>query len=43
MNTAFLLMAQCGGKVIVPIEDKRRDYFFTPEFAQTFRAQAKHP
>ncbi len=27
MNTAFLLMAQYGGKVIIPIEDVCRDYF----------------
>ncbi|MGB6399815.1 MAG: pyocin activator PrtN family protein [Bradyrhizobium sp.] len=27
MNTAFLLMAQYGGKTIVPIEDVCRDYF----------------
>ena len=27
MNTAFLLMAQYGGKAIVPIEDVCRDYF----------------
>jgi hypothetical protein len=27
MNTAFLLMAQYSGKVIIPIEDVCRDYF----------------
>jgi hypothetical protein len=27
MNTGFLLMAQYGGKAIVPIEDVCRDYF----------------
>ena len=27
MNTAFLLMAQYGGRAIVPIEDVCRDYF----------------
>ncbi|WP_315758312.1 MULTISPECIES: pyocin activator PrtN family protein [unclassified Bradyrhizobium] len=27
MSTAFLLMAQYGGKAIVPIEDVCRDYF----------------
>ena len=27
MNTTFLLMAQYGGKAIVPIEDVCRDYF----------------
>jgi hypothetical protein len=27
MNTAFLLMAQYGGKAIFPIEDVCRDYF----------------
>lgn len=27
INTAFLLMAQYGGKAIIPIEDVRRDYF----------------
>ena len=27
MNTPFLLMAQYGGKAIVPIEDVCRDYF----------------
>ena len=27
MNTAFLLMAQYGGKAIVPIEEVCRDYF----------------
>jgi hypothetical protein len=27
MNTAFLLMAQYGGKAIIPIEDICRDYF----------------
>jgi hypothetical protein len=27
MNTAFLLMAQYGGKAIIPIEDVCRDYF----------------
>jgi pyocin activator protein PrtN len=27
MNTAFLLLAQYGGKAIVPIEDVCRDYF----------------
>ncbi|WP_370143347.1 pyocin activator PrtN family protein [Bradyrhizobium elkanii] len=26
MNTAFLLMAQYGGKAIIPIEDECRDY-----------------
>lgn len=27
LNTAFLLMAQYGGKAIIPIEDVVRDYF----------------
>ena len=27
MNTAFLLMAQYGGKAIIPVEDVCRDYF----------------
>ena len=27
MNTSFLLMAQYGGKAIIPIEDVYRDYF----------------
>lgn len=27
MNTPFLLMAQYGGKAIIPIEDVCRDYF----------------
>jgi hypothetical protein len=27
MNTAFLLMAQYGGRAIIPIEDVCRDYF----------------
>jgi len=27
MNTAFLLMAQYGGKAIIPIEHLCRDYF----------------
>jgi hypothetical protein len=27
MNTAFLLIAQYSGKVIIPIEDVCRDYF----------------
>jgi len=27
MNTAFLLMAQYGGKAIIPIDDVCRDYF----------------
>jgi len=27
MNTAFLLMAQYGGKAIIPISDVCRDYF----------------
>ena len=27
MNTAFLLMAQYGGKAIIPINDVCRDYF----------------
>lgn len=27
MNTAFLLMAQYGGKAVIPIEDVCRDYF----------------
>jgi hypothetical protein len=27
MNTAFLLIAQYGGKAIIPIEDVCRDYF----------------
>jgi hypothetical protein len=28
MNTFFLLMAQYGGKPIIPVEDVCRDYFF---------------
>lgn len=27
LNTAFLLMAQYGGKAIIPVEDVCRDYF----------------
>jgi len=27
MNTAFLLMAQYGGRAIIPVEDVCRDYF----------------
>ena len=27
LNTTFLLMAQYGGKAIIPLEDVRRDYF----------------
>jgi hypothetical protein len=27
MNTAFLLMAQYGGKAVIPVEDVCRDYF----------------
>jgi hypothetical protein len=27
MNTAFLLMAQYGGKAVIPIEEVCRDYF----------------
>ena len=27
MNIAFLLMAQCEGKAIIPIEEVCRDYF----------------
>ena len=27
MNTAFLLMAQYGGRAIIPIEEVCRDYF----------------
>jgi hypothetical protein len=27
VNTAFLLMAQYGGKAIIPLEDVRRDFF----------------
>ncbi|MGC1695307.1 MAG: pyocin activator PrtN family protein [Pseudolabrys sp.] len=27
LNTAFLLMAQYGGKAIIPLEDVCRDYF----------------
>lgn len=27
VNTAFLLMAQYGGKVVIPIEEVCRDYF----------------
>lgn len=27
LNTAFLLMAQYGGRAVVPIEDVCRDYF----------------
>jgi hypothetical protein len=27
MNTAFLLIAQYGGRAIIPIEDVCRDYF----------------
>ncbi|MGX9576529.1 pyocin activator PrtN family protein [Mesorhizobium sp. f-mel] len=28
MNTAFLLLAQYGGKAIIPIDHVCRDYFF---------------
>lgn len=28
MNTVFLLMAQYGGKAIIPIDNVCRDYFF---------------
>lgn len=33
MNTLFLLMAQYGGRAIIPLEDVCRDYFshLTPE------------
>jgi hypothetical protein len=33
LNTAFLLMAQCNGKAIIPLADVCRDYFshLTPE------------
>lgn len=33
MNTLFLLMAQYGGKAIIPVDDVCRDYFahLTPE------------
>lgn len=33
MNTFFLLMAQYGGKAVIPVEDVCRDYFFhlTPD------------
>ncbi len=33
MNTAFLLMAQYGGRAIIPVDDVCRDYFshLTPE------------
>ena len=33
MNTAFLLMAQYGGKPVIPIKDVCRDFFthLTPE------------
>lgn len=27
INTAFLLMAQYGGKAVIPLTDVRRDYF----------------
>lgn len=27
MNTAFILMAQCGAKAIIPIDEVCRDYF----------------
>lgn len=27
LNTAFLLMAQYGGKAVIPVEDVCRDYF----------------
>ncbi len=27
VNTAFLLMAQYGGKAVIPLEDIRRDFF----------------
>lgn len=27
MNTSFLLLAQYGGKAVIPIEDVCRDYF----------------
>lgn len=27
LNTAFLLMAQYGGKAVIPVEDICRDYF----------------
>lgn len=27
LNTAFLLMAQYGGKAVIPLEDVCRDYF----------------
>ena len=27
MNTAFVLMAQYGGKAVIPLDDVRRDYF----------------
>lgn len=27
MNTAFLLLAQYGGRAVIPIEDVCRDYF----------------
>jgi hypothetical protein len=27
LNTAFLLMAQCNGKAIIPLDEVRRDFF----------------
>ena len=41
MNTAFLLMAQYGGKAIIPIEQVCRDYFShltTPKLVQKISA-----
>jgi hypothetical protein len=36
MNTAFLLMAQYGGRVVIPLELVCRDYF-SPLTPETFR------
>lgn len=41
MNTAFLLMAQYGGKAVIPVDAVCRDYFsqFTPtKFIEKVRA-----
>ena len=37
LNTAFLLMAQYGGKAIIPVEDVCRDYFSHLDSAKFIR------
>lgn len=37
LNTAFLLMAQYGGKAVIPVEDICRDYFCHLDSAKFIR------